>query len=206
MSSDESVSQWLGRLQTGDPTAAHKLWERYFHRLVGLARQKLQASPRLAALYQEDVALSAFDSFCRSAGQGRFPDLADRHNLWRLLVTITARKAYQLGLHEGRAKRGGGAVLDEAALSTRSDSGSGLPGLEQLADRQPTPPEVAQLAEECQRLLADLPGADLRAVALWKMEGYTNEEVAAQLGCALRSVERKLRVIRTLWGPADDAP
>jgi DNA-directed RNA polymerase specialized sigma24 family protein len=205
MSSDESVSQWLGRLQAGDPDAAHKLWERYFRRLVGLARQKLRASPRLAALYKEDVALSAFDSFCRGAEAGRFPDLADRHNLWRLLVTITARKAYQLDLREGRLKRGGGAVLDEAALGGPSDAGSAPPGLEQLADRQPTPPEVAQLAEDCERRLAELPSADLRAVALWKMEGYSNEEVAAQLGCALRSVQRKLRVIRSLWGPGDDA-
>jgi DNA-directed RNA polymerase specialized sigma24 family protein len=204
MSSDDSVSQWVDRLRCSDPAAAQKLWERYFHRLVGLARQKLQGTPRRAA-DEEDVALSAFDSFCRGAEEGRFPDLADRGNLWRLLVTITVRKAYQLGLHEGRAKRGGGAVLDQAALAALSASRSGLPGLEQLADPQPTPALAAQLAEECQRLLASLPAADLRAVALWKMEGYTNEEVAVKLGCALRSVERKLQVIRSLWGQGDDA-
>jgi DNA-directed RNA polymerase specialized sigma24 family protein len=173
-------------------------------RLVALAHKKLQDTLRRAA-DEEDVALSAFDSFLRGVEQGRFPDLADRRNLWRLLVTITARKAYQLGLHEGRGKRGGGAVLDQAALAALADSGSGLPGLEHLADPQPTPAEAAQFAEECQRLLAGLPAADLRAVALWKMEGYTKEEVAARLGCALRSVERKLQVIRSLWTPADAA-
>jgi DNA-directed RNA polymerase specialized sigma24 family protein len=197
MSSDDSVSQWVDLLRSSDPAAARKLWERYFHRLVGLARRKLQGVPRGAA-DEEDVALSAFDSFCRGAEQGRFPDLADRNNLWRLLVTITVRKAYQLGLHEGRDKRGGG-VQDQAALGVRSDSGSALPGLEDFADRQPTPAEAALLAEECQRLLLRLPAADLRAVALSKMAGCTNKEVAAELGCALRSVERKLRVIRSLW-------
>ena len=55
------------------------------------------------------MALSAFDSFCRSAEQGRFPDLADRDSLWRLLVVMTARKATHLRRDEGRQKRGGGA-------------------------------------------------------------------------------------------------
>jgi DNA-directed RNA polymerase specialized sigma24 family protein len=202
MSSDESVSQWIGRLQDGDPAAAQQLWERYFQRLVGLARKKLDGMPRRSA-DEEDVALSAFDSFCRGAGHGRFPQLRDRDNLWRLLVTITARKAYQLLLREGRQKRGGNAVLDEAALAGPTDSGSREVGLEQLLDREPTPEFAAQLAEEYERLLASLPDAELRSVAQWKLEGYTNEEISAKLGCALRSVERKLKVIRSLWDHAD---
>jgi DNA-directed RNA polymerase specialized sigma24 family protein len=202
MASDESVSQWLGRLQDGDPAAAQQLWERYFQRLVGLARKKLEGVPRRCA-DEEDVALSAFDSFCRGAGNGRFPQLHDRDNLWRLLVTITARKAHQLVLREGRRKRGGNAVLDEAALAALADSVSRAVGLEQLIDREPTPEFAAQLAEEYERLLAGLPDAELRSVAQWKLEGYTNEEIGAKLGCALRSVERKLRVIRTLWDHAE---
>ena len=31
------------------------------------------------------------------------------------------------------------------------------------------------------------------------MEGYTNEEIARELGCVTRSVERKLNVIRKAW-------
>ena len=200
MPSGESVSHWIGQLQAGDHAAAQKLWERYFQRLVGLARKKLQGLPRRAA-DEEDVALSAFASFCRGAEQGRFPLLLDRDNLWRLLVTITARKANQLAAREGRQKRGGRAVLDEAALTDNS----GQAGLEQLIDREPTPEFAAQLAEECQRLLACLPEAELQSVAQWKMQGYTNEEIAAKLGCALRSVERKLKVIRSLWSQGDSA-
>jgi len=202
MSPDESVSQWLGRLQDGDPAAAQQLWERYFQRLVGLARKKLDGVPRRSA-DEEDVALSAFDSFCRGAGHGRFPQLLDRDNLWRLLVTITARKAYQLVLREGRQKRGGNAILDEAALARLADSACREVGLEQLIDREPTPEFAAQLAEEYERLLASLPDAELRSVAQWKLEGYTNEEIGAKLGCALRSVERKLKVIRSLWDHAE---
>src|SRR5262245_46060314 len=77
MHSDASVTQWIDGLKAGDPNAAQKLWERYCRRLVGLARKKLRAAPRRAA-DEEDVALSAFDSFCRGAEQDRFPQLNDR--------------------------------------------------------------------------------------------------------------------------------
>src|SRR5882724_9359734 len=110
-----SVTCWISRLQAGDAAAAQVLWERYFRRLVGLARKKLQDAPRRAA-DEEDVAISAFASFCRGAAHGQFPQLADRDNLWRLLVTLTARKALHLQRDERRHKRGGGTVRDEAAL------------------------------------------------------------------------------------------
>jgi hypothetical protein len=101
MASKGSVTGWLDQLKAGDPLAAQKLWERYFRRLVGLARKKLQGARRGAA-DEEDVALSAFDSFCRGAEQGRFPRLDDRDNLWRLLMLLTARKAWHLARDEGR--------------------------------------------------------------------------------------------------------
>src|SRR6266403_1755718 len=110
MRADASVTQWIDRLKAGDPDAAQKLWERYFARLVGLARQKLRSAPRRAA-DEEDVALSAFDSFCRQAEAGRFPQLLDRDSLWRVLVVVTARKAFHLIRDEDRQKRGGGAVV-----------------------------------------------------------------------------------------------
>src|SRR5262249_14633252 len=84
MSPEGSGTHWLGPLKAGDAAAAQPLWERYFRRLAGLARKKLQGSPRLAA-DGEDVAQSAFKSFYRGAEQGRFPDLRDRDDLWRLL-------------------------------------------------------------------------------------------------------------------------
>src|SRR2546423_11697663 len=115
MSSPESVTHWIDQLKGGDPAAIRRLWEAYFPRLVGLARKKLREAPRRAA-DEEDVALSAFDSFCDGAAQGRFPRLTDRDDLWHVLVTITARKAVQLVRHELRQKRGGGAVRGESAV------------------------------------------------------------------------------------------
>src|SRR5438477_6801392 len=113
MASTGSVSHWISLLKAGDPVAAQRLWEFYFERLVHLARKKLAGAPRRAA-DEEDVALSAFDSFCRAAQQGKFPRLDDRQDLWQLLVLIATRKAVNLRQHDGRRKRGAGAVLDEA--------------------------------------------------------------------------------------------
>jgi DNA-directed RNA polymerase specialized sigma24 family protein len=200
MSAQGSVTHWIHLLKAGDHAAAQPLWERYFPRLVGLARARLRGAPRRAA-DEEDVALSAFDSFCRYAEQGRFPQLHDRDDLWQVLVLLAARKAVSLARHETRLKRGGGTVLGEEALgATEDDAG----GLATVVGAEPTPEFAAQVAEECARLLDRLGDTELRQVALWKMEGYTNDEIGSRLGCVERTVERKLRVIRGLWeGEAD---
>ena len=198
-----SVSAWIGQLKGGDPVAAQKLWERYFRRLVELARKKLQGVLRRAA-DEEDVALSAFDSFCRGAAQGRFPRLDDRNDLWRLLVVLTARKACHLRRDESRQKRGG---IKVAALSTGSSpahpSPEPNPDLEAVASREPSPEFAAEVAEECRRLLALLGDAELQSIALWRMEGHTTAEIAGRLECARSTVERRLRLIRSLWKEGD---
>jgi DNA-directed RNA polymerase specialized sigma24 family protein len=187
MPADDPVTVWIGQLQAGDPGAARPLWDRYFHRLVGLARQRLRDAPRRAA-DEEDVALSAFDSFCRNAEHGRFPDLADRDGLWRLLAAFTLRKAAHHLRDASRLKRGGGAGPDNS---------SGV--FEEVFGREPDPGLAAEVAEECDRLLAALGDADLRRVALLRMDGYSVDEVAEKVGCAPRSVKRKLQLIRSIW-------
>lgn len=196
MSSPGSVTVWIGQLKTGDPAVAQKLWERYFHRLVGLARKKLQHTPCRTA-DEEDVALSALDSFCRRAQQGQFPQLQDREDLWQLLVLITGRKAVNQAKYEHRQKRGGAQTAKE--ISPHADFAAGEAVLEELLSPEPTPEDAAQFAEEIRRLLNLLSDAELRAIALAKMDGYTTEEIAAKLQRAPRTIERRLRLIRKTW-------
>jgi DNA-directed RNA polymerase specialized sigma24 family protein len=191
-----SISQWVLGAKRGDSQAIGQLWQCYFERLVGLARQKLAGVPRRAA-DEEDVALSAFASFCRAARAGRFPDLAHRQGLWRLLIRLTAEKAVDQVRREGRVKRGGGRVRGESAFA-HGDSSSVDQGLAQIIGDVPTPEFAAMVAEECARLLRCLDD-DLRPVALAKMEDYTNQEIASKLGCSLSTVERSLRLIRKIW-------
>jgi DNA-directed RNA polymerase specialized sigma24 family protein len=190
MSSQGSVTRWIGELKAGDRAAAQRLWEGYFDRLLRLARAKLRGVPRRAA-DEEDVALSAFDSFFRGVERGRYPQLEDRNSLWKLLVTITARKALHLVRDQRRFKRGGPVLASSGAVSA-SD-------VEQLLGREPTPALAAQVAEECRRLLQSLTDPELERIALLKMEGHTTEEIAALLERAPSTVERKLRIIRSHW-------
>lgn len=197
MASDGSVTRWIGPLKDGDHAAAQPLWDAYFQRLVALARGKLRGTSRRAA-DEEDVVLSAFDSFCRAAERGRFPRLLDRDDLWQLLFVITVRKACDLANHEGRQARGSGRVWTLSDLAERD--------VPESLGTEPTPELAAEVADECRRLLALLPSNSLRQIALWKMEGYTNEEIAQRLGCVRFTVDRKLRSIRQIWGGGEGAP
>jgi hypothetical protein len=169
---------------------------RYFRRLAGLARARLQGAPRRAA-DEEDVALSAFASFCRAAEAGRFPRLGDRDDLWQLLVLLTARKALRLVKQERRQKRGGGRVVAEADLVTEGTDEQA--GLEQVLGAEPTPAFAAQLAEECRRLLETLGDEGLRELAVARMEGHTTEALATRFEVAPRTIERRSQKIRALW-------
>ncbi len=190
---DRSVSLWIHQLCGGDEDAAQNLWQRYFQQLVKIARGKLKGR-RLSLGDEEDIALSAFNSFCRSAEQGRFPKLSDRNDLWRLLVTITGCKTAHLLRDEGRKKRGGDKVKQ------LYDEGAGADAdLSQLIAHAPSPEFSVQCAESLDRLLAMLGDETLAKVALAKLEGYDNREIAQQLNSALRSVERKLQLIRQIW-------
>jgi len=200
MSSEGSLTPWIERLKEGDPAAAQALWERCYPQLVRFAREKLEGSPRGMA-DEEDVALSALKSFCGAAQRGRFPDLADHHGLWRLLLRITERKAANLARHEKRQRRGGGRVRGGSALGNEGSAAADQ-GFAGVADDAPSPQFAAIMAEEYRRLLGLLHDADrphLQAIALAKMEGCTNREIAQQLDCSERTIERGLELIRKKW-------
>jgi len=190
---DDSVTPWIGDLKTGAAVdeAAHQLWGRYFDQLVRLARARLRSAPRGPA-DEEDVALSAFNCFCQGAAAGRFPDLSGRDDLWRLLVTITANKAADRIKHEHRQRRGGGRNVNGPGDGAADE-------LAQAASREPNPEFAVMVADECCRLLDSLCDDVLRQIALLRMEGYENAEIAQRLGCGLRTVERKLDLIRKIW-------
>jgi RNA polymerase sigma factor (sigma-70 family) len=194
MSFSGNVTRWFRQLEVGDREGVQRLWERYCHRLVALARKKLGGLPRRAA-DEEDVALSAFDSFIRGAEQGRFPRLEDRDDLWQILVMITTRKAIDLKVHEEREMRDWRRLQAERD-NDADDSGSLLRG---LIGREPDPAFAAQVTEELKRLLALLPDEELRHIVLRKLEGCTNEEIAEGLDVARVTVERGLGRIRKRW-------
>jgi DNA-directed RNA polymerase specialized sigma24 family protein len=197
MSSEGSVTCWVTALKAGDAAAAQPLWERYHRRLVGLARRKLESSRRRGA-DAEDVVQNAFHSFFQGVAGGRFPRLDDRDNLWRLLVVITARKALDQLAHDHCRRPGGGTVRGASRIARGGPTWDDA-AIEQAVGDEPTPAFAAQVAEECRRLLDQLGDDSLRRVAVWKMEGFTSDEIAARLGRSRRTVTLKLETIRAIW-------
>ena len=194
---DDSVSQWIDGLKAGEEAAAAKLWQRYYGRLIGLARKKLGDSPRRVA-DEDDVVLAAFQSFFQRAAENRFPNLNDRDDLWHLIVCITERKAYDQLESQSRQKRGPGLVAGESAFVDLHASG-GRAGINEVAGPEPSPEFAAEMVEAVDRLFDKLADVQLRQIALHKLEGYTNEEIAGKIGRSLPTVERRLRLIRETW-------
>jgi DNA-directed RNA polymerase specialized sigma24 family protein len=190
-----SVTTWIAALKAGDPDAADRLWRRYFEKLVQLADFRLRSQPRACA-DGEDAALNAFDSFCRGVARGRYPRLDNRDDLWRVLVVITERKALDQAQHERRQKRGGG---KNRGISTSPNADRVSAGCAFVVDSEPSPEFAALVADECRRLLGLLRDESLRQTARLRMEGYTNEEIAERMKCSLRTVARKIELIRRTW-------
>lgn len=193
-----SVTYWLDELKRkGDHEAAKHLWDRYFARLVRLARSKLHATRRAGAMEdEEDAALNAFDSLYRGAAAGRFDKLSDRDDLWRLLVVLTVRKAIDQRQRQDAAKRGGGRLIGESDLP---GDGEGESPMGRVIDNEPTPELAAELVEQYRRLRDSLDDDVARQVLDLRLEGYSREEIADRLGCAEKTVTRKLNLIRSLW-------
>ena len=190
-----SVSRLIEALKSSDEDAASQLWKRYFGKLAAMARRRLGGVPgRLAD--EEDIALSVFRCLCKGAADGRFARLEDRHDLWQILVTLTARKAIDQHRRLNAQKRRGDVVWIESEMA---DVDSALAALDQLPDDQPTPDMLVELMEEYDRLLRQLGDETMRRIVLMKIEGLTNGDVASQLNITPRSVQRKLQRIQRQW-------
>ena len=201
--SGSSVTGFIDDFKQGHSSAFNEIWNRYFLRLVALARRRLQHERRLAGADEEDIALSAFKSFHRRTRRGDFPHLDDRDDLWVQLVTLTRQKVIDLERREGALKRDYRRLLSEAELIGSQADGDGN-GLARFAGQEPDPAFSALMTEECRRLLDCLGDPTLRQIALAKMGMYTNQEIAAKSGRSLSWVNRKLDLIRNIWEAARD--
>ncbi len=187
--SQGSVTCWLDQLKLGHEAAAQQLWNRYFVQLVTLARHRCHGLARDTD--EEDIALSALKSAMLGVRNNRFPDLADRTGLWPLLVTITARKSINEIQRQRTKKR------DRALEERFTDD-------QPFIDAAPTPEFALLVAEQIDALVVALGDETLRTIVALKLEGYSNEEIAAKLDVSTRTIVRKLQRIRQEWEAAGD--
>ncbi|WP_197167777.1 ECF-type sigma factor [Neorhodopirellula pilleata] len=193
---EHSSGQWRLRLRDGDSEATRRLWDMYFQRMVMLARKQLRGVPG-AVRDEEDVALSAFKSFCLGLQRGKYDTEHASTNLWPLLVTITLRKSVDQIRYENRQKR---SPNSEPATSPRRTTGP--VNVEELIGSEPTPEQLALAAESFEKLLKMLDATgdtDLREIAVQSLEGSGPSQIATDLGCSPRTVQRKLKTVSALW-------
>ncbi len=193
----DTVVAWVERLQEGDEAAATEIWEAYYRRLLGLARARMNQLPK-RDVDEEDIVINAFDSFFRGVKQQRFIDLADRTSLWRILAMLTSRKVAREIERRMSQKRGQGKVRGESVFQPTDDNEAGRLGDVEWDSKQ-QPDFLAQMREEMDVLLARLEDDELRAIAMMKLEGSTNQEIADHLEVTERTVERKVKKIRDAW-------
>lgn len=192
MSDEGSVSAWLKSLRTNGDEAAKQLWDRYFRRQLAVARRELAKHPRNGEFDEEDVAVSAFDAFCLGMRQGRHEDVIDRNHLWRMLFVITVRKANDYADRQNAQKRGGdGVAVPFEDLSPAE--------VDRFLSNNSDPMLSVAMSEECDRLLKALNDPGLEQLALLKLDGHTNHEIAELLGCVRQTVQRRLNLIREIW-------
>lgn len=196
----EDVTVWYQALQNGDEDAATQLFQHCFPRLLRYARSRLPAH-LCRALDEEDVALSAFKSLCRGAQKGALDSVNNRDELWKLLTCITARKGMAHLRHETRQKRGGGKTRGES-IFIKAGEEPARAGIDQVPGNIADPAVLAEFEDGCQSLLNLLNDETLQAIALLRMEGYSVDEISERIGCAKRTVERRLNLIRKTWNDA----
>ncbi len=189
MSKNTNVSHWIDLVKAGDSAAANRIWQHYFDRLVRSVRARLYGQNR-AVSDEEDIVLSVFDSFYNAAENGRFPDLSDRDDLWRLLLRMSARKVVDKRRHDQRQRRGGNVKVHSLNQAGDDDS-----VIEAIGD-EPSPEMVLMMRESVEEFFSHLGVGQLRDLAGAKLEGYSNAELAERFGCSERTIERRLHLIR----------
>lgn len=193
----ERFADALQRVRDGDDDAIGELWNGYFQRLVRLAAKRLPANLKRVG-DEEDIALSAFNSFIAGIRRDQFPDLSGPDNLWGLLITLTGRKVNAHLRFQTRQKRGGGTVRGESVFMDVDEARKSA-GLGGISGQQVTADLAIELEEACNALLDQLPDSQLRQIAVMRMDGFLVDEIADRLGLSKRATERRLQLIRRTW-------
>jgi hypothetical protein len=163
-----SITRWFFALREGDPSAAQRLWDRYFHDLCQLAQRTLQHQIRTTTFDEEDVAADVLASFFAETEQGKHRGVRDRGELWQLLVVITIRKAKMAARRERALKRGGGLVALESEIEA-----AGGAHLDRLIGADGAATFSQFMSQQCLQLIELLGVPDLEKIALWRLAGHT---------------------------------
>ncbi|MDR0337375.1 MAG: hypothetical protein LBI18_09820 [Planctomycetaceae bacterium] len=198
--SDSNLKLLLDAVQNQNQEAFEQFWHLHFDRLTTLARRKMsQVNKRVSD--EEDIAISALNSFYNGLAEKRFHSIQGNNELWKILATIVCRKISKQKRGEFTQKRGGGQVRGESFFNAgpATEQVNERAGFGNVAGTTTTPYLEVEFLDTCKKLYEILDDESIRNVARLTMEGYSIDEIAAELGCVRRTVERKLKIIREKW-------
>lgn len=184
----DEFQRMVNGLRDGDPAIAAEFWKQYGDGLQRVADSRLPRKLR-HRVAPEDVVQSVCRTFLRRAGEGQF-QLRDESNVWGLLCAITLAKVHEQSRFHLRKKRGADRESPDGF-----GTGDSSPHLPAPADRAPSPADAAEFADQFEHLFESLNGEERRIVEL-KLDGCTNDEVAARLRCSERTVRRVLKQLQ----------
>ncbi len=177
-------------LRSGEEEAMVTFWNRFGPMLERLADRNLAQGMR-RRFGPEDIVQSACRTFFRRAQAGEF-EIPSEDSLWRLLCAITLTKLRQQARFHGRQRRD---VRQEKHLD--SVNVQGRPKVRQLADEAGDPEDAVEFADQMQALIGSLEEKEREVLEL-KLQEIPNEEIARRLGCAERTVRRRLERIEAI--------
>lgn len=175
----------LQMLVAGEHQCSTEVVARYSDRLLRLASSRMPDRMQ-ARVDPADVVQSAFRSFfAKHERDGfRFNDVED---VWRLLAAITFHKVqHAIRFHSRKVRDVRRDVIGhEQIQATESES--------------PTASSLSIMEDTLRAIMRELPSTHQQVLRL-RLEGYSIDEIANQLGVSTRTVNRGLKLARTVAG------
>ncbi len=203
MTSSDSFADLLKQVKTGDQDAIARLWRQFYEPLRRLAGRKLTRRDRRTR-DEEDLALSALNAFYRCIEEDRYSSIVDEDDVWRLLVSIVERKTIDHLRYQYAERRGKGQTGGESIFRMRySPLGDQVSGISQFPDHALHHEFQVEFLDQLNAILDKLDDPELRLIVNSRIAGFTNAQIAEQIGKSVSSVERKMRLTRDIWRKAD---
>lgn len=191
-----SITHLIGEFHQGSQTAFGALFQRFFPGSVTRLQRRLgPAYPGIDGA--EDVALSVFRRLWQTVEEARplAGDLTDRLSLLRILTLLTEQKLRESWRTDFRQCRDVRRTVRESDQAGEPDDALSLADTPALG----RPPEWDVVFLDLLAHLLGLLTERQQTIVLNKMAGRSAREIAEDLGCSERSIERQLSEIRDRW-------
>ena len=185
-----SISQWVLRLKSGNPTATQAIWDRFYPKLVEAANKRLIKNPD-PATSGEDIAQSSFRNVCLGVLEGKYPQLENRDDLWKLLLVSMINRVRSHYRSINAQKR---AVSLEESIDSIDD---------ELLVQFKSPAAQSELDDLIDFLLNKLdqedPSGQLRQIAVLYLNEHSASDIAKIIHRRKTNILHKVQLIRALW-------